>query len=94
MQMPTEPENNTLDGAIGDLLNELKTMTGDDPAYAKTADQLEKLYGIKKSMTPDPLKLDTLVTVGGNVVIALLVIGYEQKNVMTTRVFQFLGKAR
>lgn len=92
--MQIEKKKSKLDEAIDQLLDELITLTGDDPMYAKTADQLKKLYEIKDNTKPDRIKLDTLVTVGGNIAIAVMIIAFEQQHVITTKLPAFLSKIR
>jgi hypothetical protein len=40
------------------------------------------------------LSPNTMATVLGNAFIAVLVVGYESKNVVTTKVIPFLNKAK
>ena len=89
-----ETPKTKLDERIDELLEELAVMTGDDPAYAKTTKQLDKLTKIKNYDKKDSVSPDTLLVVGGNLAIALIIIGFEQKNVITSKVLGFLSKAR
>lgn len=89
-----QTEKSGLEEAIDDLLLELKSTSAETAEYSQIADQLEKLYKLKEIDTPDRVKKDTLAVVGGNVAIALMIIAFEQHNVVTTKVSGFLSKLR
>ena len=83
-----------LDEAIDDLLSELKPLTGDDPVYAKTVEQLVKLHELKLNEKPEFVKPDTLALIAANVIVTLLVLNYEQKNVITSKFQNFISKTK
>lgn len=87
-------KNPGLDMVINALELEMKDLNGDSPEYAKMRKHLSKLYALKKQDASTRISPDTLAVVGGNVLIAVLVIGYEQKNVITTKALSFLSKVR
>ena len=95
MQIKRTKEPSKLDEAIDNLLDELNDYPGYDSDYAKRVKMLEKLHKIKKGNSPrDQVNPDTLLVVGGNVVIALILIGFEQKHVITTKATTFFSKLR
>jgi hypothetical protein len=59
--------------------------------YAKTADQLTKLYALKEP--PFRVSADTLAIVVANVLITWSVVGHERANVVTSKFASFLMKA-
>ncbi len=87
-------EKSGLEEAIDTLLTEMTNFSGDDVEYAKMTEQLSKLYALKEIDTPDRVKRDTLAIVAGNIAIALLIIGFEQSHVVTTKVQAFQTKFR
>lgn len=89
-----QPEKTKIDDAIDELLDEMKVFTGDSSEYAKMTDQLTKLHALKQNEKPDRVKPDTLAIIAGNIATALLIIGFEQKHVVTTKVTSFLAKLR
>ena len=95
MQFKRPKEPTKLDIAIDNLLDELNEYPGYDEDYAKRVKMLEKLHKIKKAEKPhDRVDSDTLLVVSGNVLIALIVIGFEQKHVITTKATTFFSKLR
>jgi hypothetical protein len=85
-------ETTTLKEAIAKLSSEMQTFSGEDSEYAAMVIQLEKLYkllDLSKSKTVSP---DTLAIIAGNFVVALLVVGYEHGNVVTSKVWNFVLK--
>ena len=83
-----------LEEAIESLLSELESLTGDDPAYAKTVEQITALHKLKMDETPEPWKPDAAIAVLGNVVIASLILAFERENVITTKLQNFISKAK
>lgn len=86
------PEDDAITLAILKLLVEIDEYSGTDEEYAKMVDQLTKLYKLKETPPKKRVSPDTLVAVSGNVLIALIVIGYEQRNVVTTKALNFMSK--
>ena len=86
-------ESENLTPVINQLLAEMTTYGPGTPEHAAALDQLERMVDIKRkykrqwSITPD-----TLVLAGANVLIALIVIGFEQKHVVTTKAHTFFLK--
>lgn len=89
-----QPEKTKLEDALDELFSEMKSYAGYDEDYAKTADQVVKLYALKEHDNSKRLDPNTMAIVGGNLAIALIVIGFEQKHVVTTKVLNFLTKLR
>lgn len=80
--------------AIDALLEEMSALSGDDPEYAKMADQLTKLYALKevdhKVTSNKRVSFDTLALIGANLAGILLIVGYERENVMTSKALSLL----
>lgn len=88
-EKPTDP----LDKAIEDLLYQMSTYDGFTDEYVIMADQLTKLYAIKEKKN-DRVSLDTLATVGGNLAGILLIVNYEQANVLTSKALSLLLRTK
>lgn len=84
--------------AIDSLLREMSDLNGDDPEYAKMADQLTKLYALKeidhKVESGKRISLDTLAVVGANIAGILMIVGYERENVLTSKALSLLMKLK
>jgi hypothetical protein len=88
-----EKKTDPLDQAIDDLLHQMSTYDGFTEEYVIMADQLTKLYAIKEK-NKDRVSLDTLVTVGGNLASILLIVNYEQANVLTSKALGLLLRTK
>lgn len=88
MFVPFRQEDPQLNSAIADVYKTLETHKPYDAEYKTAVDQLGKLNDLKnKGIDPN-----TLVTVAGNLLIAVVVIRFEQTGVITTKLFGFLSK--
>jgi len=87
-------EDSGLEKAIEGLLSEMKGFTADTEEYAKMADQLEKLYKLKEIDKPERVKPDTLAIIAGNLLVAVVIVTYESKNIVTSKALSFLQKTR
>lgn len=93
--MPKQPqEKSGLDKAIDECLACLASYPEYSDEYARAVKQLVKLYKLKETKTPGSVDPNVLLTVGGNLVIALVLIAFEQNHVITTRIHSFLTKVR
>jgi len=82
-------KNNQHDEPIEKILEELRQDDPYTPEYEKSAAQLERLIKLRNESRSriDP---NMLVLVGGNFVITIAVIAYEQKHVWTSKFQNFL----
>lgn len=69
-------------------------MDPDTDEFAKTVDQLDKLYKIKTHAGSDRVSKDALVAVIGNIVGIVAILGYERAHVMTSKALGFVIKTR
>lgn len=88
------PEKSGLDLAIDQILNEMQGYTCDEAEYDAMTDQLKKLYKLKRVDSPEKVSKDTLALIAGNLLVALVIVAYEQKAVITTKATQFMLKSR
>jgi F0F1-type ATP synthase assembly protein I len=83
-----------LDEAIENVLAEMAGYPADSDEYSQMTDQLTKLYAIKASNKPDRISKDTIAIVVGNLVGILMIVGYEQGHILTSKAGSFLVKIR
>lgn len=81
-----------LEEVIGAVQDRLLKTDPDTDEFAKTVDQLDKLYKIKHQMRPDRLSKDALAAVVGNLAGIGLILGYERVHVVTTKAIGFVMK--
>ena len=78
---------------IADLMNDIQGTRPDDPEYAKMTKELKNLFKLLALCEPKRVSPDTMTIVAGNILIAVMVVGFERANVVTSKVFSFLMKA-
>lgn len=88
------PEKSGLDLAIDQILFEMTGSDSDAEDYDRMTDQLKKLYKLKALDKPERVSRDTLALIGGNLLVALVIVAYEQKSIVTTKATNFLLKTR
>jgi hypothetical protein len=91
---PKEPSD--LDKAIAEILREMTHAPGDSKQYKKLQEQLTALYALRKIdadiATPMKWRPEFLVPAIASVVGILVIVGYEQMNVVTTKALGLLTK--
>jgi hypothetical protein len=82
-----------LDEVINELLAEMKTTSGETEEYSAMADQLAKLYPLKKHNTSKWVpSADQMAIVAGNLIGIMLIIHSEQVGVITSKALGFVIK--
>ncbi len=84
-----------LDAAVAALLAEMLMYGPECPEFQTRLEQMEKVNKVR--MTRSVLKSlnsDTLLIVGGNLLGILIIVGYEQRGVVTTAAKNFLLKTK
>lgn len=89
---PPLREKTGLEKAIDDLLSEMDAVTADSPEYAKMVEHLVKLHQMKTEERPRRVSPDTLFTVLANLGGILILVGYEQKHVITSKALPFIRR--
>jgi hypothetical protein len=87
MKNPFEEDPN-LEKAIESAFTDLNGFTADEEEYQKAIDQLVKLQAMRKKQL-DP---NTVVIIGTNLLIAVLVLRFERTDIVSTKLFGFLRK--
>lgn len=83
-----------LDDVIAVLLAKMHEEDPVSDKYAKMADQLSKLYKLKEQDAPKRVSMDTWALIAANLAGILLIIGYEQKHIITSKALAFVQKLR
>lgn len=90
MQNPFKKEDPQLQDAIAAVYKEMEPLNADAPEYEKCVQRLKDLNGLKSNRPAiDP---NTVLTIAGNVFIAMTIITHEQTAVITTKLLPFLAK--
>lgn len=93
----TQTTTSGLDDAIDQAFSELKTHNPVSPEYSTIVDQLDKLYKIKSSYDKDnknSVSLDQVVAVVGNLAGIIMILGYENAHVVTSKALGFVMKSK
>lgn len=83
-----------LQKAIDRILAQMDTVSADSEEYSRLADQLSKLYTIRRENAPDRVSMDTLAVVAGNLAGIALIVNFERLNVVTSKAIGFVLKAK
>jgi hypothetical protein len=79
---------------IDDLTAQMLTTDPTDPAYAKMAEQLIRLYPLIEQDSKKRLSQDTLAIVLGNLVGIGMIVWYERAHVVTSKALGFVLRMR
>jgi len=89
----TVPREKTgLELAIDELLRELSDVTADSTEYATMVDQLVKLHAMKTQEGRPRISADTLASILANLGGILIIVGYEQKHILTSKALPFIRR--
>ena len=80
-------ESDPLDDLIADVMHEMQSMKPYSDDYPEMLSYLERLTKLKGKPAREPVSSNTLALVFGNITIALIIVAYEQKHVITSKVF-------
>jgi len=83
-----------LDKEIEAVIKDLGALAPNTDDYTTTVSNLEKLYKMKNEEKSHRVKLDTMVIVAGNLLGILLILGYEQTDIIRTKALGFVIKGR
>lgn len=91
----TRNEKSELDEVIDTIKSSLIGMDESTEVYSDAADQLVKLYTLRAETDRKQLSVspDTLLIVAGNLLGILIIVGYEQRHVITSKALSFIIKS-
>jgi hypothetical protein len=81
-----------LDSVIADCENELKSLNADSKEYKEALARYKDLQALKLSKQPQGLSPDTVLSAAVSLLGIIVIVGYEQKNVITTKALNFVKK--
>lgn len=83
-----------LEDARTDAINELNCYRPEDPEYTKIIAHVTTLSNLIAAEKPEKLSPNTIVIAGVNVVIAVIVVSFESKNVWSSKVMSLMLKLK
>lgn len=80
--------------AIADIYARMRVVGPDDAEYPKLINMLTELSDITPKKGLRSVSPDTLMIVAGNLIGILVIVGYEQKHVITSKAVGFIMKSK
>lgn len=90
----TNETTSPLDPHIDAVQDKMLTVDPTSEEYTELLAKLEKLYEIKGKDRRSPISKDTLVIVGGNLLLGGMIMLYENKHVVTSKGFSLLHRPK
>jgi hypothetical protein len=87
MRWTLSKEKTTLETIIATVESAMQETEVNSSEYSELMTKLERLYKIRAGERQSPVSRDTLALISGNLAGILLIIAYEQRNVITTKAF-------
>jgi len=89
-------EKSVLDKAIDEMIREMTALPGDSKAYKKLLDRLTELYALRKIDAdielPKAWRPEFVVPAVASIVGIVVIVGYEQMHVVTSKALSFIMK--
>lgn len=86
-------QNEKLDESIDMVLLNMNQFGPDSPEYPELLKSLERLYKLRfREETQKRVSPDVIFTVGGNLLCVLIIVAYEQKNVISSKAMTFVAR--
>ena len=82
-----------IDQPIKRVLDEMEMDGPESEEYPNHVKHLGELYKIKREDRKPLFNPDTLLIAGANILVTLIIVGYEQKHVITSKAQQFSLKS-
>ena len=93
--MKPRPQSKTLvDKELDRLFSDLRDHDVDSEKYAAILDRIVKLHKLQAEEKPKQVSPDTLVLAGTNILGILIILKFEQLNIITTKAMSFVQKPR
>lgn len=94
MDNPFQKKESELDEPITRLLKDMKKVDTDSEEYSKLMVRLTRLMEERRNERGERLSMDTLASVGGNLLGILIIVMYEQKHVMVSKAFGLFNRSK
>jgi hypothetical protein len=72
----------------------MKTYDLDTKEYRAAIEHLEELMKMKAEERRNRVSADTIAIIAGNIMVAMIIVGYERGHVMTSKVMSFVIRPR
>lgn len=82
------------DAPIEKVLASMETYGPEDPEFKRCVKYLERLEKLKAGQRRERIKSDTILIVVGNVLIVLIIVGYEHNHPMLSKALGFIHKPK
>lgn len=93
--MSLAPKSNTyVDGEISRIILAMQDEEVHSQKYNALLEQLSKLQKIRQEEKPDRASMNTMLTVGANLLGIALIIKHEDVNVITSKALSFIVKPK
>ncbi len=87
-------ENQDLDRAIAEVMQTMQQCSPSSEEYSIAINHLERLYALKMGNHRARVSPDTMVLVMGNLLGILIIVAYEQKNVIGSKALGLIMKVK
>jgi len=95
MKFTRKNKRSSIDKEIENVLEVMGLLNADSVEYTKMANNLDTLMKARSySKDQTTVSMDTVWTVGGSIIGILILIGYEQAHVITSKALGFVIKGR
>jgi len=84
----------TVDDVIDSLISDMESMDSNTDEYATVVNNLLKLSEVKTEVKKSRISPDTLLVIGGNILGIIIILSYEEKDIITSKAMSFIGKGR
>jgi NADH:ubiquinone oxidoreductase subunit E len=81
-----------LESVIADCEAELKSLSADTKEYKETLARYKDLKALQAAQQPNGLSPDAVLNATASLLGILLIVGYEHKNVITSKALTFVRK--
>lgn len=90
-----EVEPSQLDDVIANLQSDLVNTASGSKEFTDISGQLADAVKLKEALTPkSKIDWNTVLIVGANILVAVLIINHERTNVITSKAMGFVSKLR
>lgn len=83
-----------LDNVMDIILHEMDTYGPDSPEYPELLKHLKEVVAMHPAKERARIDINTVLTVVGNVAVALTIVIYEQRHVFTSKAQDYIRKPR
>jgi hypothetical protein len=81
-----------LESVISYVESEMKSYDADSKEFKEAAARYQQLKALQADMKPKRLSADAMLTAATSILGIVIIVGYEQKNVITSKAIGFVKK--